>query len=67
MGFSIVTYTGACILTVIHTLKKVLSELYNTGSVQKYADFVGVLKEHNDLINMPFYKELEKKYVHGIE
>lgn len=67
MGFSLVCYTGVCILSVIHTLQKILNELYTTGSTQKYADFIGVLKEHNDLINIGYYQELEKKFVHGIE
>lgn len=66
MGFNMVCYPGVCILTVIRTVQKVLDELYTTGNTQKYADFVGKLKDHNDLVNSTFYQELEKKFVHGL-
>lgn len=66
MGFNMVCYPGVCILTFIRSIQKVLEELYTNGNTQKYADFVGKLKDHNDLVNSDFYKELEKKYVHGV-
>lgn len=66
MGFNIVCYPGVCTLTVIHTLQRVLEELMVTGNTEKYADFVGKLQDHNDLVGTSFYQELEKKYVHGL-
>lgn len=66
MGFSIVCYPGVCTLSVIKTVGMILRELYETGNTQKYKEFIGVLKDHNDLVNNSFYQQLEKKYVHGI-
>ena len=66
MGFSIVCYPGVCTLSVIKTVGMILGELYETGNTQKYKEFIGVLKDHNELVNNSFYQQLEKKYVHGI-
>lgn len=66
MGFSLVCYPGVCTLTVIHTLQMVLQELRMVGDTQKYKGIVGVLKEHNELVNDTFYRQLERKYVHGV-
>ena len=66
MGFRLVCYPGVCTLTVIHTLRMVLEELRTAGGTQKYKDMVGVLKEHNELVNDAFYRRLERIYVHGI-
>lgn len=65
MGFKIVNYPGVCILTVIHTLQLVLAELRDNGTCAKYASFIGKLKDHNDLVDIDFYKELERVYIHG--
>ena len=67
LGFSIVCYPGVCTLSVIKTEKLILNKLKRVGNTQKYKDFIGVLKDHNDLVNNSFYQELEKKYVHGID
>lgn len=66
MGFKLVNYPGVCILTVIKSCQMVLNELMTNGSTAKYADFVGQLKDHNELVNDAFYREMEKKYVHGL-
>jgi len=66
MGFSLVCYPGVCTLTVIHTLRMVLEQLRTVGDTQKYQDLVGVLREHNELVNDAYYRALERKYVHGV-
>ncbi len=66
MGFNMVCYPGVCTLTVIRVVQKVLEELMVTGNTEKYADMIGKLKDHNDLVDASFYEELEKKYVHGL-
>lgn len=67
MGFSIVCYPGVCTLTVIRTLDMILRELKTEGNIQRYKDLIGVLKDHNELVNNDYYKALERKYIHGIE
>lgn len=67
MGFSIVCYPGVCTLSVIHTLQMILAELKAAGDTQKYKDLIGALKDHNALVNDAYYRELERKYIHGID
>ena len=66
MVFSLVCYPGVCTLSVIHTLQMILAELKAAGSTQKYEDLIGALKDHNALVNDAYYRELERKYIHGI-
>ena len=66
MGFRLVCYPGVCTLSVIHTLQMILQELKATGSTQKYKDLIGVLKDHNELVNDAYYRALERKYIHGL-
>lgn len=65
LGFSIVCYPGVCTLSVIRTLQKILAELRLTGSTVKYGDFIGRLSDHNGLVDINYYKALEKRYVDG--
>ncbi len=67
MGFSIVCYPGVCTLSVIHVLQMILAELKTVGDTQKYKDLIGTLKDHNALVNDAYYRELERKYIHGIQ
>lgn len=67
MGFSMVCYPGVCTLSVIHTVQMILSELKSVGDTQKYKDLIGALKDHNALVNDAYYRELERKYIHGID
>jgi 2-methylisocitrate lyase-like PEP mutase family enzyme len=67
MGFSIVCYPGVCTLSVIHVLQMILAELKTVGDTQKYKDLIGALKDHNTLVNDAYYRELERKYIHGIQ
>ena len=66
LGFSLVCYPGVCTLSVIHTLQMILRELKTTGSTQKYKDLIGVLKDHNELVNDAYYRALEQKYIHWL-
>lgn len=66
MGFRIVCYPGVCTLSVIHVLQMILAELKTVGDTRKYKDLIGTLKDHNALVNDAYYRELERKYIHGI-
>lgn len=67
MGFRVVCYPGVCTLTVIHVLQMILTELKTAGDTQKYQNLIGALKDHNALVNDAYYRELERKYIHGIQ
>lgn len=67
MGFRVVCYPGVCTLTVIHVLQMILTELKTAGDTQKYQNLIGALKDHNALVSDAYYRELERKYIHGIQ
>jgi 2-methylisocitrate lyase-like PEP mutase family enzyme len=60
----IICYPAVCPLTIIRSLKSVLVQLLQDGTTLNVSkDKIGVMKDHTDLCGLPFYKELEKKYV----
>ncbi len=67
MGFrGIICYPAVCPLTMIHSLQEVLAALLQDGTTKNVSGKMGVMKDHTDLVGLPYYRELEMKYVHGV-
>lgn len=65
MGFrGIICYPALAPLTIIRSMREVLSLLLSQGTTLGFSkEKMGVMKDHTDLCGLPFYKELERKYV----
>ena len=65
MGFrGIICYPAVAPLTIIRSMREVLSLLYREGTTLGFSkEKMAVAKDHFELCGLPFYRELEKKYV----
>lgn len=65
MGFrGIICYPAVAPLTIIRAMREVLALLKQDGTTLNFSkEKMAVARDHFELCGLPFYKELEKKYV----
>ncbi len=62
MGFNIVLYPLSVLYANTFATMNILQELKKTGNTSKYKDKVVNFDQFNDLVELPKFRKMEKKY-----
>ena len=67
LGFKIAIYPCITVFAAAKAMKEVLGELKRTGTSQHILDKLDNFHDFNKSVGLPFYNELENKYIHSID